>query len=181
MTSHSPEAGHAVDLCDRQQGLQPSTLAEQAGQAADDERVGGQQAVQEGTPGQYDGHLVGASRQPAGQCCGAFDEEERIRLPALGRPAGGATRGVTHAGRAGIDADEQRAGLAPGTTKHGAAIAGAHVHDHPLVAGDQAVELTDVEFEETATDDLTHDAGSLAPGTTDGQTPPPDPDEYPDY
>jgi hypothetical protein len=151
-----------VDVGQRQQHLEPSVCAQRGHDRFDDVGLGGRQAAQQRAPGQHDGRLVGARPQRSGERFGSGNHEQRVRAAAAATGSCGAARGLGERLGGGIESNHQRRRLAAGATQCGLAIARPNIDDHPLVAGDQAVDLTDVHLEEAAPDYLAHDGQSTA-------------------
>ncbi len=63
----------------------------------------------------------------------------------------GAARGLDHAGRVGVDADDERFGARSSGREDVAAVTRAQVDRHPGVPGGERCDLADVELEEAAT------------------------------
>ena len=134
--------------------LQPSAGCDDrcdAGQRASDRDPAGPAASE--PHGKDDRHEVGdASQRRTRERLDAGGQEERVAETA----AVGASGGLGHRGRGGIETDDQGVGRGRGASQHGPAVAGAEVDDHPLGAGDPVGDLADVDVGGSAADDVSH-------------------------
>jgi hypothetical protein len=123
-------------------------MAHDPDQAGNDLWIGGQQAAQQRTPGEMDGHPVGKAVQLRGQRLGGGHHEQRVGQATTLWPAGGPPGGRGHRGRAGVDPDDQPVRLGGRGGQHEATVTGPEVDGRRAVAGDQVLESADVHLSE---------------------------------
>jgi hypothetical protein len=87
------------------------------------------------------------------------NQEQGVRLTTLVSWPSRPPRRLAQAARIRVDTHDQRLWLGPGEPRHRSTVAGTQVDDRPLIAGDQQVDLADVDFREPTSDGDAHGSG----------------------
>ena len=111
-----------------------------------------ERAAQQRAPRERDRQLVCDARQLGGQALGGRDDEQRVRQAALRRGSCGTERRLGHRRGGRVDADDERAGLAPGARRGPPDRRRSEVDDDPVGAGDPMIELADVHLGDAPAD-----------------------------
>ena len=147
------EAVDAVRRDDRREDLDPAARCDQRGDPGQRRFVQAEHAAQQRTPRERDGDQVRAARQHrARQALCAGGQEDRVR----GTASSGTPGRLGHRGSHGVHADHQGTRLGACAHKHGSAVTGTDIDDHPVGPGDQVRDLADVHLEDATADDLSH-------------------------
>jgi hypothetical protein len=157
----------AVRWNDRGEHLDTAVGCDDVGDAAQHGPVQAQHAPEQRAPRERDRHERDDAGQRSGQRLGGPGEEQGVRQPSRRSGAVGSTGCLGHRRRVRIDADHQGVRLRVGARKHGSAVAGPEIDDHPIDSGDPLVELADVHLGDAPADDLSHGRqSSECPGST---------------
>lgn len=142
--------GHRRHAVARRDGDERSRLGagrEQRGKAGEHGVVVAEDAAQQRAPREVDGQRSGDALERLRRVLGGRDDEQRVGKRGA---AGGPARGLGHAGRVGVDSDDERAGVRGGGPQDAAAVTGAEIDRDPGVAGGECFESADVELEQAA-------------------------------
>jgi hypothetical protein len=149
----------AIALLDGNEDAQHSTTSKRASHDARKFTLAIENRPQQRAPRQRDTHLGDAPVQCGQRRPRVGGQEQGVGLTTLvGRPSS-APRRLAQAARISVDTDDQRLWMGPGKPGHRPTVTGAQIHDRPLVAGDQLVDLADVDFGEPTSDGDAHGAG----------------------
>jgi hypothetical protein len=141
---------HAVARHDGHQDGNARAGCEQPRDSCNHGLVMSQDAAQQRSPWEVDRQRLREAVQRSRRVLGRGDGEQRVRRRAAARAAAG---GLRHAGRVGVDADDERLGITSGCGEHVAAVARAQIKCHAGVSRGNRSDLADVHFLELAASD----------------------------
>ncbi len=147
-----------VPVGEREEQAEATSRSQQRSETAYQSRLSVQDCPRQRPPRQRHTHVIHTARErleplESGR---VTDQEQGVRRATRGKAAGRSTRGLAHRLGHGVDADEQRFGLAARGVQHGTTVTRAEVDDQWPRTSDQAIELPDVQLEESTTDHATH-------------------------
>lgn len=151
-------SGSEVPVGDREEQAEATSRSQQRSETAYQSRLSIQHCPRQRSPRQRHTYVIYAARErlePLESCC-VTDQEQGVRRATRGGAAGRTTRGLAHRLGHRVDADDQRFGLAERGVQHGTTVTRAEVDDQWPRMGGQAMELPDVQLEESTTDHATH-------------------------
>jgi hypothetical protein len=151
-----------VALGDRDHDPDHATRSKRSGDRECERTLTLEDRSQQRAPGQGDPHLVETPSEHGQRRRGISDQEKRIGHATLARRPGRAPRRFAQAAGVGVDANRENAWIVPGCPKDGRAITGPKINDRPGVAGDQEVELADIDFAELTSNADAHHRGIVA-------------------
>jgi hypothetical protein len=147
------DALQPVALDRRDEELKGTPLRDEARESRRDGAVPTEDAAAQRAPRESNGDEIGQTCKLHGRGLRRRDDERGIRNAALARLARGASGGLGHRRGAGIEPEDEGRRLAGCGGEHRPAVTSADIDRHPLVAGDEIRELTDVHLDEAASDD----------------------------